>query len=400
MSGADDRSASPLSGPAAPLEKVLKSVGSLARSGAASLYRLGAWVDRAAHNRNAAARGRPACAIVSVGGITVGGAGKTPVAAGLARDLAARGWRVTLASRGYRGSNRERVKLVSDGQRVHASVSEVGDEALLLAAHAPGVSVLVGRDRHWVGHHAVAVLGAEILVLDDGFQHHRLLRDIDCVCLDGASGAGNGKFLPAGPLREPVSSLARADWIVIVDGVPGDAAHALAEPFVSRVLRDEARVGGTAPAGKASASGERTKSAAAVRTPQLAQAKRVPTRLVSLDLRAAEPLSWLSGRQVGLLAGIAQPGTLRRTLESLGAEIVSERCFPDHHAYEEEDLEGLDPAVSTWITTEKDALKILPKWVAAGSVWVLHIDAEFPQEGLFVAGIEAQLQECGRLPEH
>ena len=145
-----------------PVAKVLKGAGRFALSGAASLYRLGAWIDRTAHNRNAAARGRPACAIVSVGGITVGGAGKTPVAAALARELAARGWRVALASRGYRGANRERVKLVSDGQRVHASVGEVGDEALLLAAHAPGVSVLVGRDRHWVGHHAVAVLGAEI----------------------------------------------------------------------------------------------------------------------------------------------------------------------------------------------------------------------------------------------
>lgn len=396
MSGAHDRPTSSRSGPLGSLEKVLKSVGSLARSGAASLYRLGAWVDRAAHNRNAAARGRPACAIVSVGGITVGGAGKTPVAAALARDLAARGWRVALASRGYRGSNRERVKLVSDGQRVHASVSEVGDEALLLAAHAPGVSVLVGRDRHWVGHYAVAVLAAEILVLDDGFQHHRLLRDIDCVCLDGASAAGNRKLLPAGPLREPVSSLARADWIVIVDGVLGDAAHGLAEPFVSR---HEAGVGGTEPAGKMFARGERKRSTTAGRTTQLAQANRVPTRLVSLDLRGAEPLSWLSGRQVGLLAGIAQPGTLRRTLESLGAEVVAERCFRDHHAYEPEDLEGLDPAVSIWITTEKDALKILPEWDAGDSIWVLHIDAEFPEKDYFVAGVEAQLQGCGRLPE-
>lgn len=358
--------------------KLVKGAGRLALGGAASLYGLGAWIDRASHNRNATARGRPACAIVSVGGITVGGAGKTPVAAGLARELAARGWRVALASRGYRGANRDRVKLVSDGQRVHASVAEVGDEALLLAAHAPGVSVLVGRDRHWVGHHAAGVLGAEILVLDDGFQHHRLLRDIDCVCLDGTSGAGNGKRLPAGPLREPVSSLARADWILIVDGAPGDAAHCLAEPFLK------------ADAGK-------TVSQETAR-PRLAEAKRVPTRLVSLDRRTAEPLAWLSGREVGLLAGIAQPGTLRRTLASLGAEIVAERCFPDHHDYEEADLKGLDPAVSVWITTEKDSLKILPDWDPAGRLWVLHIEADFQGGYRFIEEIEAQLQECGRLP--
>ena len=360
------------------LGTLLKKTGRAARNGAASLYGLGAWADRAARNRNAGVRGRPSCAIVSVGGITVGGAGKTPVAAALARSLAARGWRVVVASRGYRGSNRERVKLVSDGERVCASVSEVGDEALLLAAHAPGVSVLVGRDRHWVGHHAVSVLGAEILVLDDGFQHHRLLRDIDCVCVDGASAVGNGKLLPAGPLREPLASLSRADWIVIVDGVPGDAANRLIEPLLV--------------ASQAPASSENEPAL------QLARAQRVPSSLVSLDLRRAHPLSWLNGRRVGLLAGIAQPGTLRRTLHSLGAEIVSERRFPDHHAYVEKDLRDLDPTVPVWITTEKDALKILPDWAVSSVIFVLRIDAEFEPGDSFVADIEAQLRALGRLP--
>ncbi|MFK7894315.1 MAG: tetraacyldisaccharide 4'-kinase [Myxococcota bacterium] len=346
------------------------------KSLSSSAYGLGGWIDRARHNRNAAARGRPPCAIVSVGGITVGGAGKTPVAAGLARDLAARGWRVVLASRGYKGAQRERVKLVSDGRRIHASVAEVGDEALLLAAHAPGVPVLVGRDRHWVGHHAVSVLGAQILVLDDAFQHHRLIRDIDCVCLDGRSGAGSGKLLPAGPLREPVSSLARADWVIVVDGAPGDAAHLLSDPFV----RGE---------------GEGAESEGA----QRAQARRVPTSLMSLDRSEREPVTSLSGRRVGILVGIAQPGTLRRTLTALGAEVVAERRFPDHHVFKEGDLRGLDPEVPLWITTEKDGLKILPEWAKRVPIRVLRIEAAFDPPDMLADAIEAALQSEGRLPE-
>jgi tetraacyldisaccharide 4'-kinase len=141
------------------------------------------------------------------------------------------------------------------------------------------------------------------------------------------------------------------------------------------------------------------------------QAKRVPISLVALDRKAREPLSWLKGRSVGLLVGIAQPGTLRRTLQALGAEIVEERRFPDHHVFEASDLEGLNPAVSTWITTEKDALKILPEWVGSAAFWVLRIEAAFQcaedrddlaahdVDGDLAAAIEAQLQDMGRLPE-
>ena len=299
------------------------------------IYASGARVHRTYATRARASRGQPACKVVSVGGLTIGGAGKTPVAAAVARVLRARGHRVVLASRGYRGHARQGVTVVSDGQLVRAGVYEAGDEALLLAAHAPGVPVLVGRDRRVVGHHAVSRHAAEILVLDDGFQHHRLTRDVDIVCIDGRSALGNRRVVPAGPLREPVSALSAADWLCVVDGEQGGEALQLASEWSARGLR-------------------------------LMRARRSPKELRSIDGRRREDLTALEGREVGLLAGIARPQSLRRTLEALGAKVVAERIFPDHHAYRETDFSAMDAEVGDWITSEKDALKILPRLARQG----------------------------------
>ncbi len=333
------------------------------------LYGLGARLHRAFAGARAQTRPRPACAIVSVGALTVGGAGKTPLAARLAAGLHARGWRVVLASRGYRGSARAPVTLVSDGAHVHASAAEAGDESLVLAAHAPGVPVLVGRDRSVVGIAAVARFDAEILVLDDGFQHHRLARDLDIVSLDGHAGLGNGRVLPAGPLREPSSSLRHADWVCIVDdtGAPppgaarGLAQHVRSERFVFR-------------------------------------ARRRPSALYSLGGRTRRPLASLAGRRVGLICGIARPASFRRSVEALGAQVVCERCFPDHHAFAPRDLAGLDSAAELWLTTEKDALKILPAWAPGTAIEVLQIELEIEDEEAVLSALEATLQGPGRLP--
>lgn len=323
------------------------------RAGLSGLYGTGARLHRR-FGRAAAARagGRPGCVVVSVGALTVGGAGKTPLAAALARGLHERGLRVALASRGYRGSGSEPVQLVSDGARIHSEVARCGDESLLLAAHAPGVPVWVGRDRRVVAHHAVAAFGAEVVVLDDGFQHHRLARDLDLVCVDGVAGFGNGHVLPWGPLREPIGALRFADCVCVVDPLEaGDWPEAVVQ---------------------FAASGR-----------PVLQARRRPRFLRSLDHRIREPLASLRGRAVGLLAGVARPGSLRRTLESLGARVVAERVFADHHAYRARDLHGLGLRTREWVTTEKDALKILPHWLGGVKLSVLGIEMELEQPEAF-----------------
>ncbi|MBJ21695.1 MAG: tetraacyldisaccharide 4'-kinase [bacterium] len=333
---------------------------------AAFFYGLGARVHRAWMKRGEPVRGHLACAVVSVGALTVGGAGKTPVAARLALGLSKRGWRVVLASRGYRGGSRDRVRVVSDGSRVRSSVEESGDESLVLAGHAPGVPVLVGRDRRIVGHHAVSAFDAQILILDDGFQHHCLPRDLDIVCVDGIAGFGNGRLLPAGPLREPISVLGQADWLCLVDG--GEAGTRGAQI--------------------------RAQEAAGL---EVIQAHRRPIDLVRIDRAAQRSADWLEGLRVGLLAGIARPASLRATIEGLGAEVVAERIFPDHHVYRAADCRALEDSAALWVTTEKDALKILPSWIEGASLFVLRIEAEIEEEPRVLEQLERSLRKAGRL---
>lgn len=342
---------------------------------ASSLYALGARAHRAVMRRSSPGRGRPACAVVSVGALTVGGAGKTPTAARLASQLAARGFRVVLASRGYRGQSRRRVTVVSDGVRIHSSVEWAGDESLVLAAHAQGVPVLVGADRRIVGHHAVSVFDCEILVLDDGFQHHRIDRDFDLVCIDAVAGVGNGWTLPGGPLREPLATLRHADAVCMIR-----------DPL----QEDEGNSGIPDLPAKLEPGLERW------------SASRRAIDLVPLGGGVPRPLTFLNGRPVGLIAGLARPKSLRRSVEALGAQVRQERFFPDHHAYCAADVDGLmesvaDVAVDFFVTTEKDALKILPDWVPPASVWVLRLEMKFDQEEDRIDTLLAKLESSGRL---
>lgn len=320
-------------------------------TGLSWLYAAAAWLHRTLHARGFLRRRRVSCRVVSVGNLSVGGTGKTPAVAWLARALRRRGHKVVLASRGYRRRGHEPVLVVSDGRYVQASAEQAGDEPLLLAAHAPGVPVLVGPDRAVVALRGIAAFAAEVVILDDGFQHHRLARDVEIVCFDGRAGLGNGHVLPRGPLREPIGALARADAILVVDGPLPD--------------EDATRIGAHAPGVAWFA------------------ARRRPLGLRPLEGGALAPLDALRDARVGMLAGIARPTSLRRTLQALGAVVVTERIFPDHHRYRARDLAGLAAVAPRWVTTEKDAVKILPEWLPEGTdlrVLVMELAPEEPQQ--------------------
>src|SRR5262247_1920938 len=148
------------------------------------LYAGAAWLHREAAARGVVRPRRLAARVVSVGNLVVGGTAKTPLAAWIAAQLRRRGRKVALASRGYRRPGGEPVEVVSDGRFVHGTAATAGDEPMLLAAQAPGVPVLVARDRGVAGLRAISAFGAEVIVLDDGFQHHRLARDVDVLTFD------------------------------------------------------------------------------------------------------------------------------------------------------------------------------------------------------------------------
>jgi tetraacyldisaccharide 4'-kinase len=331
---------------------------------ASGLVSAGAGLHRALYASGVLRAARLPFAVISVGNLSVGGTGKTPAAAWLASRLQRRGQRVVLASRGYGRSGRERVVTVSDGRHIHASVAQAGDEPFVLAAHAPGVPVLVARDRALAGLRALSAYGAELLVLDDGFQHHRLARDLDVLVCDGAQGFGNRWVLPRGPLREPLSALSRAHAIGVVDGPLPEA--------------DEQRIARLAPHARRFA------------------ARRRPQGLRPLAGGALEPLAALDGAEVGMIAGLARPESLRRTLAALGARVVAERLFRDHHRYRPRDLASLDRRPALWITTEKDAVKMLPAWAAGAHIAALVIELEVESAEAWLDWVESRLLSAPR----
>lgn len=326
----------------------------------ALFYAGGAALHRLAYERGFVRRRRLPCRVVSVGGITAGGSGKTPLAAFVAGALRSRGHRAALASRGYGRAGRDRVVVVSDGHHVTSAPEQSGDEPFLMAALAPGVPVLVARDRGVAGLRAISAFGADVLVLDDGFQHHRLARDVEILGIDGRQGLGNGHVLPRGPLRESPSALSRADGIVVIDGPLAPA--------------DDAAIARIAPEARRFA------------------AQRVPSGWRPLGGGPLQPVASLCGLRVGLLAGIARPESFRRTVEALGARVVAERFFGDHHRFRPKDVVDFPPGVSTWLTTEKDAVKIVAAWAGGIDLRVLAIALELDDAEAFASWLDHRLR--------
>jgi tetraacyldisaccharide 4'-kinase len=329
---------------------------------AAWLYAAGARMHRALYAPGRMRKTKLPIRVLAVGNLVVGGTGKTPTAAWLASALRQRGHRVALASRGYGRSKcrQNPVLIASDGRYLKSRVEIAGDEPMLLAAHAPGVPVLVGNDRAHVGLRAIAVFGTEVLVLDDGFHHHRLQRDVDWVTVDGHFGFGNRWVLPRGPLREPIAALRHADAIGVVDG----PLAAEDEALIARLAPDAIRYA----------------------------ARREPVSVRALGGGAEASPETLNGAAVGLLSALARPASLRNTLEQLGAKIIAERCFRDHHRYRRQDLRDLHREAPLWITSEKDALKIMPEWTGRADLRVLSIRLKIEQPDSLLDWLETRLR--------
>lgn len=299
-------------------------------------YRLGAAVHRVV-----ARPVRASVPVISVGNLAVGGTGKTPVAAFLCARLLERGHRPALLSRGHGRSSREPLRVSPD-----TPVQLCGDEPLLLARRIPALAVWVGPDRVALARLAVEQ-GADVLVLDDGLQHHRLARDLDLVVLDAQNPVGNGRFLPRGPLRE--------------DGAAFDRIGARGLVWLTRAGS------GRSPA----------------LAPLLARARRagLPGVLESTLVPAADA-SW-SGQRVLLLTGIARPGRVLDTLTALGAQVAEVANFPDHHAFTPRELavvqaRARQAGVARIATTEKDFVRLPPAPPESSAIAIapLRVDVE------------------------
>jgi len=296
-------------------------------------------------------RKRVAAHVVSVGNITVGGSGKTPVVEMYAKKWLGKGKKVAIVSRGY-GKTREfaqqsampeklrppeGVRVVSDGSgAVYLSAEEAGDEPHMLAKRVPEAVVLVSKNRLVACRFAVETLGVEAIVLDDGFQHLRLHRDEDVVAVDATNPFGNGHMLPRGILREPLTSLRRATQILITKILP--------ESDVS-ISELQTELQSTAP------------------NVLVSTTRYVPTHLAVHSTADTLSLQHLDGKKVVAFCGIADPAFFERTLTHLGAHVVHIRPFPDHYRYTSGDLASIDKDAGEHnadaiVTTEKDMVRL------------------------------------------
>ncbi len=314
-------------------------------------------------------RGRAAHAdapIISVGNLTVGGNGKTPFTLYLANLLAARGRRVAILSRGFGGggSRRGHATIVADGRRLLATPSEAGDEPVMMTRRFAG-PVAIARRRIDGVRLLMAASAPDAIILDDGFQHLALARDLDLVLIDAARGFGNGWLLPAGPMRERIGALARADAIVLVDrgGESAPRAIELRLPPEIPVIRAHLRPCGLLSPGSA---GWRE-----------------------------GPLT-LAGRRVIAVSGLADPDAFHAALATLGASVVATFAFPDHHAYSRADWKKILAAAGAAemiVTTAKDLVKLESFAGAAPPLYALDLEValDHADEARLIALVEARL---------
>jgi len=288
------------------------------------------------------------CPVVSVGNLTVGGTGKTPVAEMLARELQQRGRRVAILSRGYKSVPRpfaQRLKnklfkhldlfpprIVSDGKGVLLDSRHAGDEPHMLAKNLPGVCVLVDKDRVKSGLHALRHFGSDVLLLDDGLQYQRLRHRIDVVLVDRQAPFGNEHLLPRGTLREPPANLRRASYIVVTKSGPQPDSNLLTR---LRKLNPTAAI---------------------------IECNHAPRYWQNIQTGERFPLEHLRGRHVGAMSGIARPESFEEGVRQLGAIVEITKGFADHHRFTKKEilrfLEWCDRrSLDALVTTEKDAVR-------------------------------------------
>lgn len=327
---------------------------------ASKLYKKGVEKKYRSYADGSAKQTKLAATVISLGNITVGGTGKTPTACMIARYLQHQGLRVALLNRGYRSANEHGAAIMSDGEHIFLTAEAGGDEACLMARSLPKVPVVVGRERAKSGALAIDTFGSDVLLLDDGFQHWQLYRDLDIVLVDGTNPFGNGYVLPRGILREPMEHLQRAGLFIITKA---DQAQPAVIEDICRVLR---RYQPKAP---------------------IAQAIHKPTWCISFsdwnsmkERSSCERLH--TDTPVIAVSALGNPASFEKTVESFGYTLAAVMRYDDHHHYSAGDIADMAAMArekkAVIVTTEKDAVKMDLAAIAEQglSIYVLGIEIE------------------------
>lgn len=293
------------------------------------------------------------CRVVSVGNLTVGGTGKTPIVILLTERLLAKGKRVAILSRGYKRTSKAPCLLVSDGSRILVGPVEAGDEPFLIARRCPQAIVAVGADRVALGRWVLEQHPVDCIVLDDGFQHRSLHRDVDLVLLDATDAAGLDALLPAGRLREPLTELCRANVVMITRADSRQDVDTIRSRLRTISYSSEEAV----------------------------EIVFRPESVVAIASDARQPIEWCRRSKTWLVSGIGNSRSFRRSAESIGVEILGETAFEDHHGYHTGDIEKIRADLQATgceivLTTEKDGGKLLPLLRPSDPWWMLRLGTE------------------------
>lgn len=307
------------------------------------------------------------CQVISIGNVTVGGTGKTPVVEVFARSLQKKGRKVAILSRGYRKkeppvlerlmnrllmrNSRTPPRVVSDGRNLLLDSAMGGDEPYMLASNLADVAVLVDKDRVKSGRYAINHYGCDTLILDDGFQYLALKHHVEIVLVDSKNPFANGYMLPRGLLREDVRHLSKAHYIFITkcDGSDNSALKAEIRKFNARA--------------------------------EMIECTHRARFLKNVFTTTREDLEFLKGKTVAAVSGIAAPAGFERELEKLGARLAQRVQFTDHHRYtQQEIIEVINSArecgAEAIITTEKDAVRFPRLDRCDLPVYFLRVDIE------------------------
>jgi tetraacyldisaccharide 4'-kinase len=336
-------------GPAAALLRVALALASVG-------YRAVVHWRNRAFDRGARESVRVDVPVISIGNLTTGGTGKTPLVAALAKWFRARGVRVSIVSRGYgRGD------------------ADENDEAAELHQRLSDVPHVQDPDRVRAAQIAIAELETQLILMDDGFQHRRLRRDLDIVLIDATCPFGFGHLLPRGLLREPIANVRRADAVIITrtDQVPETRLRSITEV----VRRYHATV------------------------PIMRCRHRVTELLIEGGQRL--PATVLDGASVALLCGIGNPDAFRATVLELGVQIVSERLLSDHASYDRQSIQEIErwlgslPPFDYVVCTQKDLVKIRSDRLAGHQIVAVAIEADLEWDDVFRSQLERIVKQVG-----
>ena len=293
--------------------------------------------------------------VISVGNITTGGSGKTPIVVALSQMLTGKKYSVVILSRGYKRKGRT-TAIVSDKNSVLLDVKEAGDEPYLLALRCKGVPVIVGPDRFHSGSLAIEKFSPDVIILDDGFSHKKLHRDLDLLLFDGERWMGSGYLLPRGPLREPRSSVNRADIIM----VKGASSLSKKQKFKQQSF----------------------------------SFYYAPKNLTSLADKSTVGINTLKGKKVLALSALASPESFYLTLKACGVKTIEKLPFPDHHWFSASDIkmikeQGKD--ADFIVTTEKDLVRLDPVDFSGFKLYALAIDAKISNSRSLLKAVESKI---------